>query len=185
MKTKELTLCAFMCVLYIVGSKIVIPAGLIPLTLQTMMVIIAGVLLTPKQVLISYGLFLAMGLIGFPVFANGGGIAYVLQPSFGFLLSFPIAACFISFSKQKFHLQSYKSLAPVCLLSLFIIYAIGCVYMYGILNFYMGVSKQMGAVISIGALPFMISDTLSILTGCFIAMHLSSISVIQRTLCTK
>ena len=84
MKTKELTLCAFFTILFVIGSKIVIPAGIIPLTLQTMVVIIAGMLLKPKYIWVSYGLFFLMGLLGFPVFANGGGIAYVLQPSFGF-----------------------------------------------------------------------------------------------------
>lgn len=56
-QTKDLTLCALFTVLFIIGSKIVIPAGVIPLTLQTMMVILAGMLLQPKQIMISYGLF--------------------------------------------------------------------------------------------------------------------------------
>ena len=181
MKTKELTLCAFMCVLYILGSKIVIPAGIIPLTLQTMMVILAGLLLTPKQVFISYSLFLGMGIIGFPVFASGGGIAYVLQPSFGFLLSFPIAAGLISFLRRKLHLHSYHTLFPLCMLGLILIYILGCLYMYGILNFYMGLGKSMGAVIAAGALPFIISDTLSIALASFVALRLNQIPVIQRS----
>ena len=182
MKTKELTLCAFFTILFVIGSKIVIPAGIIPLTLQTMVVIIAGMLLKPKYIWVSYGLFFLMGLLGFPVFANGGGIAYVLQPSFGFLLSFPIAASFISIMRNKLHTTSFLANFIICMIGLFIIYTIGCIYMYGILNFYMG-AANMFSVIAMGAIPFMISDTCSIAVGCFCALRLAHIPAIKQTLC--
>lgn len=181
-QTKELTLCAFFTVLFIIGSKIVIPAGVIPLTLQTMVVIIAGILLKPKQIWISYGLFFLMGLLGFPVFANGGGLSYVLQPSFGFLLSFPIAASFLSYCRFKLKAQGFLPNFIISLIALAIIYTIGCFYMYGILNYYMGASKDMGAIIAMGAAPFMISDTCSIALGCFCALRLSQIPSIKGTL---
>ena len=183
MKTKELTLCAFFTILFVIWSKIVIPAGIIPLTLQTMVVIIAGMLLKPKYIWVSYGLFFLMGLLGFPVFANGGGIAYVLQPSFGFLLSFPIAASFISIMRNKLHTTSFLANFIICMIGLFIIYTIGCIYMYGILNFYMGAAKNMFSVIAMGAIPFMISDTCSIAVGCFCALRLAHIPAIKQTLC--
>lgn len=181
-QTKELTLCALFTVLFIIGSKIIIPAGIIPLTLQTMIVIIAGILLKPKQIWMSYGLFFLMGLIGFPVFANGGGIAYVLQPSFGFLLSFPIAASFISFARTHVDASGFVKSFIICMFALGIIYMTGCLYMYGILNFYMGADKDMGAIIALGALPFILSDTCSIGIGCFCALRLSTIPSIQQTL---
>ena len=183
MKTRELTLCAFFTILFVIGSKIVIPAGIIPLTLQTMVVIIAGMLLQPKYIWVSYGLFFLMGLLGFPVFANGGGIAYVLQPSFGFLLSFPIAASFISIIHHKFHTASFLANFIICMIGLCIIYTIGCIYMYGILNFYMGAAKNMSTIIAMGAIPFIISDTCSIAVGCFCALRLAHIPAIKQTLC--
>lgn len=183
-QTKDLTLCALFTVLFIIGSKIVIPAGVIPLTLQTMMVILAGMLLQSKQIMISYGLFFLMGLIGFPVFANGGGIAYVLQPSFGFLLSFPIAASFLSYTRTKLHVQHFLPAFLLCLLALLLIYTIGCIYMYGILNFYMGATKNMSAIIAMGAIPFILSDTCSIALGCFCALRLSQVPFIHQSLAT-
>lgn len=36
--------------------------------------------------------YLAIGLAGVPVFSQGGGPGYVLQPTFGYLLAFPVAA---------------------------------------------------------------------------------------------
>ncbi|MEG0469851.1 biotin transporter BioY [Amedibacillus sp. YH-ame10] len=182
MKTKELTLCAFFTVLFVISSKVVIPVGLIPLTLQTCSLILAGVLLSPKHIIISYGLFLTMGLLGLPVFASGGGISYVLQPSFGFLLSFPVAACVISILRTRFHIQSFYQLLPVCLFGILIVYFIGCAYMYGILNFYMGVEKDIIGIISIGAAPFVISDSISTALGCICGLRLAQIPVVERML---
>lgn len=181
MKTKQLTLCALFTVLYVITSKIVIPIGIIPITLQTLTVILAGVLLQPKLIFISYGLFLIMGLIGLPVFASGGGISYVLQPSFGFLLSFPVAASVISICKRVFHLQHVYSLFPFAMIALCIIYLIGCTYMYGILNFYMGTQKDFSTILSMGAIPFLLSDTISIALGCLCGLRLQHIPLLQYT----
>lgn len=180
--TKELTISAMFTVLFIIGSKLVIPTGIIPLTLQTMVVILYGLLLKPKQICLSYGIYFTLGLLGFPVFASGGGLVYVLQPSFGFLLSFPIAACLISILTNKLVKRTFLSCFMICLLALLLIYTIGCCYMYGIMNFYLGTQKSMQTIIAIGALPFFISDSLSIGLATFCALHLLQIPTISRSL---
>lgn len=182
MQTKNMTLCAFFTILFVLASKIVIPLGIIPLTLQPLVVILAGVLLSPKQIGISYALYFLMGLLGLPVFASGGGISYVLQPSFGFLLAFPFAACFISIIKQTFKFSTIYQLLPICMFALFIIYTIGCIYMYGIMNYSMGIHKNMGGIIAIGALPFLLSDAISATLGCICGLRLAKVPAIQRSL---
>jgi biotin transport system substrate-specific component len=72
-----------------------IPVGGIgvPLTLQTLGVLLAGVVLGPWRGFLSVLLYLAVGFAGLPVFAGGtGGLAVFAKPSIGFLLSFPLAA---------------------------------------------------------------------------------------------
>ena len=72
-----------------------IPVGGIgvPLTLQTLGVLLAGLVLGPWRGFLSVLLYLAVGLAGLPVFAGGtGGLAVFAKPSIGFLLSFPLAA---------------------------------------------------------------------------------------------
>lgn len=179
-QTKDLTLCALFTVLFIIASKLIIPVGILPITLQTLVVFLAGTLLQPKQILYSYALYFMMGLLGLPVFANGGGLSYILQPSFGFLLSFPIAACMISIIKKKLHLHNIIQLFPLCMCALFLIYVIGCAYMYMILNYYMGADKDFLSVIAIGAAPFLISDSISAALGCFCALRLAHIPVVSR-----
>ena len=72
-----------------------IPVGAIgvPLTLQTLGVLLAGLVLGPWRGFLAVLLYLAVGLAGLPVFAGAtGGLAVFAKPSIGFLLSFPLAA---------------------------------------------------------------------------------------------
>jgi len=75
-----------------VGGLIRIPLPLVPLTMQTFFVYLSGILLGCKKGAISQIVFLCIGLLGVPIFGQGGGLMYVLQPSFGYLLAFPIAS---------------------------------------------------------------------------------------------
>ena len=85
---KKLTLCALFTALIAVGAFIHIPIPILPFTLQTMFTLLAGSLLGAKLGSMSVLVYIALGLMGFPVFAQGGGIAYVLKPSFGYIIGF-------------------------------------------------------------------------------------------------
>ncbi len=97
MKAKNfaIILTALFTALTVLGAFIRIPLPLVPITLQTLMVWLSGYFLGYFYGAISQALYLAIGLIGFPVFAQGGGPAYVLQPTFGYLLGFPLSAAII------------------------------------------------------------------------------------------
>jgi len=90
-----------------IGAYIKIPLPHVPVTLQTFFVIMSGNLLGYKHGSISQVSYLVLGLIGLPIFAYGGGPGYIFQPSFGYLLGYPIAAFTIgtllslSFSTKK------------------------------------------------------------------------------------
>ena len=59
---------------------------------QTIIVWFCGVLLGSRLGLITLCIYIFIGLVGFPVFAGGGGIDYYKEPTFGYLLSLPINA---------------------------------------------------------------------------------------------
>ena len=70
-----------------------IPIGPVPITLQTLGVLLAGLILGPWRGFAAVTLYLLVGLAGLPVFAGGtGGLGVFGKPSIGYLLSFPIAA---------------------------------------------------------------------------------------------
>ncbi|WP_312461130.1 biotin transporter BioY, partial [Proteiniclasticum sp.] len=91
--TRELTLLPLFTVLTAVGAFIKIPIGAVPVSLQTVFVLLSALLLG-KKAAISQGVYVLLGLLGLPIFTGGGGIGYVLTPTFGYLMGF-IAAAFI------------------------------------------------------------------------------------------
>ncbi len=76
-----------------IGARLEIPHQPVPYTFQTLAVILAGGLLGSRNGFLSMTLYLGLGLVGMPVFAGGGfGLAKLIGPTGGYLLSFPIAA---------------------------------------------------------------------------------------------
>ena len=69
-----------------------LPGTPIPFTFQPLVVILAGALLGARLGAASQVAYLAMGLAGLPVFAAGGGAAYLLGPTGGYLMAYPVAA---------------------------------------------------------------------------------------------
>jgi biotin transport system substrate-specific component len=65
----------------------------VPVTLQTLWVFLAGIVLGPVWAGVAFGLYLVAGVVGLPVFAGAaGGIGHLLGPTGGFLVGFPVAA---------------------------------------------------------------------------------------------
>lgn len=77
-----------------IGARLSVPlAGTpVPFTLQPVAVLLAGLLLGGSLGAASQLTYLAAGAMGLPVFAAGGGLAYLAGPTGGYLLAFPVAA---------------------------------------------------------------------------------------------
>ena len=98
---KDLTLVALFSALIAVGAFIKIPFLLVPITLQTLFIVLSALVLERKLAVLSVIVYIMIGLVGFPIFANGGGINYIFSPTFGYLVSFIFATYFISSFKEK------------------------------------------------------------------------------------
>ena len=82
-------------VLTALGAHAAVPLGFtpVPMTLQTLFVLLAGLLLGPAAGAASQLLYLVLGLTGVPVFAMGGaGLPWLFGPTGGYLMAFPAAA---------------------------------------------------------------------------------------------
>ncbi len=92
--TTDLALIAVFAALVAVFSVVPgVPVGPVPITLQTLAVILSGLVLGPWRGFAATTLYLLVGFAGLPVFAGGaGGLGVLAKPSIGYLLSFPIAA---------------------------------------------------------------------------------------------
>ncbi len=81
-----------------------IPVGLlgVPITLQTLAVLLTGMVLGPTRGFLATLLYVVVGLAGLPVFAGGlGGPAIFVQPSVGYLFSFPFAAGLVGWLARR------------------------------------------------------------------------------------
>ena len=94
------------------------------ITLQLGFALIMGALLTLSQTTLVMTTYIVSGLLGLPVFAQGGGISYILRPTFGFVLGIAAAAIVVSATQKATRI----SLAKSVWLSLFIYYLFGIFY---------------------------------------------------------
>ena len=136
--TKKLILCAMFVVLITVGAFITISIPLIPRSMQDMFVLLAAVLLGPKWGCLSVCIYLAMGLAGIPIFTQGGGIGYVLKPTFGFLLGYIPASILVGKLVEKSDNPDFKRIFLSCLAGIGVIYFFGTVYLFLLNRFYLG-----------------------------------------------
>jgi len=160
--TKEITLVSLFTALITIGSKITIPSPTVPFTLQWMFVALSGMLLGARLGSLSMAVYVVLGLIGLPVFAKGGGIGYIVSPTFGYLVGFIAAAYIIgkSVERMKGNITFFGVLLSMSL-GLAVVYTIGVSYMYLILNFYIGKSITLAKAIWTGALIFIPTDMFS------------------------
>ena len=113
------------------GARIEIAHQPVPYTMQTLVVLLAGAFLGPRNGAISQLLYLSAGVLGAPVFAAGGfGIAKLFGPTGGYLLAFPVAAALVGYlvRKRKSLLWSFTSMA----MGLFVIFASGTAQLYAV-----------------------------------------------------
>jgi biotin transport system substrate-specific component len=112
---------------------------LAPITLQLQIALLAGILLGGKWGGLSVLIYLALGVMGLPVFASGGGIAYVLQPTFGYLLGFALSA-FVSGKIARSGVITYRRISVALAVGLAIAYGVGLIYAACILTLYLNQS---------------------------------------------
>lgn len=161
--TQDVAVCGLFTALIAVGAfiKIVIPVGAdtMNFTLQWLFVLLAGLLLGSKRAFRSVAVYLITGLIGFPIFARGGGPAYLLRPTFGFLLGFALAAWAIGFLCEK--LRPAKSITWffTTLAGFVLYYGMGILYFYLITHLMASQTPVgIGVIFGVYCLPTMLPD---------------------------
>ena len=108
-------------------AHIAVPLGFtpIPVTMQTFAVLLLGLLFSPGAAFACLALYLVEGALGLPVFSphGPGGIAQLLGPSGGYLLSYPLAAGLASLIYRRGQRRFVAALAAAGLASILILAA--------------------------------------------------------------
>lgn len=136
---EEMTLCGLFTALIAAGAfiKISIPVQPFPMnfTLQWFFVLVAAFILGPRLSFISVCVYLMVGLVGIPVFAAGGGPAYLVRPTFGFLLGFAAAAFVTGTVDRMLHAATLKKMMIAAGSGMAVMYLSGMFYFYFISNY--------------------------------------------------
>ena len=100
------------------------------ITMQLFVSIVCGFCLPLRYGLLCMGVYVLMGLMGIPVFASGGGIQYILYPTFGFILGFVACTGSCALLRQRKRPNSMKEYLFIGAFGLAIYYILGNVYYY-------------------------------------------------------
>lgn len=135
-KTLRICLCGIFSALIAIGAYIRIPIPVVPFTMQVLFTTLAGLLLGAKYGSISVIIYVMIGLIGVPVFTEGGGIYYVLKPSFGYLIGFIFGTYLTGKIANADKNPSLKRLITANFAGLSVVYIMGMAYCYLAKNFW-------------------------------------------------
>tara|TARA_Y100000590_G_scaffold224284_1_gene253667 strand:- start:209 stop:769 length:561 start_codon:yes stop_codon:yes gene_type:complete len=145
-----------------ISAKIKIPFYPVPMTMQTFVVLLIGIILGSKIGLLTVTLYLFEGIFGLPVFAGtpekGIGLIYFTGPTMGYLIGFLVATYFSgSFKYDKGLINTFLKL----------IFSVSFIYIFGLvwLGTLIGWDKP---VFEFGAKPFLLAELFKILLLTFL-----------------
>ena len=167
---KNLFLILIGSILLAISSKIKIPFYPVPMTMQTLIVLIIGIGYGWKLGLATISLYLFEGIIGLPVFSGtpekGMGLIYFTGPTMGYLLGF-LVAVYISgrFIYDNNLLKNFLKL----LLATSFIYILGLVWLGSLIGWEKPIFK-------LGAQPFLLAELFKILIATFAINHIKKIN---------
>ena len=154
-------------------SQLKLEIGLIPITMQTFAVLLSGILLGSKKGASSQMIYLLGGIAGIPWFSHGGGMAYILSPTFGYIIGFVAAAYLVGKLAEQGWDQKVRTAVLAMLAGSIIIYFFGCLW----LARFVGLEQ----VLVIGCYPFVVGDLLKIsLAGVILPWCWKVINKIKR-----
>ncbi|MFY0520739.1 biotin transporter BioY [Lysinibacillus sp. UGB7] len=134
LRTVDLAYIGLFSTLMMIGANITsfapfMVVGSVPITLQTFFAILAGLILGSRKGALACTVYMCIGLAGAPVFARfGGGFGQILSPTFGFIVTFILAAFIAGLIIEKS--ATKKSYVIAALSAMTINYLLGTNWMY-------------------------------------------------------
>ena len=143
------------------SAKVHIPFWPVPMTLQTLAVLVIGMAYGPRLGGATLLLYLAEGAIGLPVFSGtperGIGLAYLAGPTGGYLVGFVLAAALVGVMAERGWDRSPVTTVTAMVAGNLVIYVCGVAWLGAIIGY--------GGVWSAGVEPFLLGDGIKIALG--------------------
>ena len=140
-----------------ISSKVQIPLTPVPVTLQTLVLLVMSMFLGWRGAVGATSLYLFQGAIGLPVFAHGGGFIILFGPTGGYLFGFLIASVVVGYLAEKGWDKSVVLTFTSMTIGTLIIYLFGVIWLSYL--------KDLNTALVFGLLPFITPDILKICLG--------------------
>ena len=137
-----------------ISAQIKIPFYPVPVTMQTLVVLLVGMSYGLRLGAASLASYLVLGAMGAPVFASGAGLAYMVGPTGGYLAGFFVSAVIMGMLAERGWSQKVFFVAGAMIIGHATIYLMGA----GWLSTFIGLEKAITA----GVLPFLYGDLLKL-----------------------
>jgi len=148
------------------AAQITIPLGFtpVPITGQTFAVLLAGGVLGANRGAASMGLYVTLGAIGLPFYAEGaGGWTAATGSTAGYLVGFVVAAFVVGKMAEHGQDRKLSTSIPAFLAGTLIIYGIGAGWLAHNLGLPLTAGAGESSAISLGVAPFLVGDVLKAL----------------------
>lgn len=162
---------ALMAAVTAIAAQIAIPLPFspVPFTLQVLAVILSGLLLGPRYGALAQTIYVLVGAIGVPVFAQfHGGLGIILGPTGGYLISYPIAAAIAGLAARAAANAVRRRALWISVLwgtaGLTIIYALGATWLSVVAHLPIAVA------LAEGVLPFVAFDLIKVGLAALVAV---------------
>jgi biotin transport system substrate-specific component len=166
---------AFFAAILAVSAQVRIPLGVVPLTLQSAAACIIGYALGPIHGAAATILYTVIGLTGIPVFATGGGPAYVLYPTFGYIIGFTCCAVTTGLCARLNRSGSAVAAYAVMCAGLVALYLPGLAWLAVSLRWIAPLPTSMTHILQLGLLIPLPGDLLVLLPAAALAVRLRKI----------
>ena len=131
-----------------VGANIVIPLVPVPITMQTLFVLLAGAMIGARRGALSQALYLGAGSVGLPIFAGGlAGSAVVLGPTGGYLMAFAVTPFIVGTLLGR----SRSLLWQVGVFAL----GTAVIFLMGVAHLAVFYTHSLGTALQLGLVPFL------------------------------
>ncbi|BCX18840.1 MAG: biotin transporter BioY [Geminicoccaceae bacterium] len=152
--TRAIVLIVAGSLLLTLSAKVQVPFWPVPMTMQTFVVLLLGATYGSTLGAATVLAYLAQGAVGLPVFAKGGGLAYMMGPTGGYLLGFLVAAWLVGKLAERGLDRRVPTALGLFLLGDLVIFAFGVSWLASLI----GLEKAWAA----GVVPFLPAEALKI-----------------------
>ena len=173
--TKHLTLTALFAAVLALSAFLRIPAGPVPLTLQSTVALLCGYCLGPARGASATALYTMAGLAGIPIFAAGGGPAYLLSPTFGYILGFSSCALTTGFLARLNKTGSAALAYLIMMAGLAALYFPGVIWLSLSLKYVMGSPDPAVSIVRTGLIVPFLADLVKTIPAAVIGIKLRPI----------